>query len=127
MADASAARPAQCAFSLKPPSNTNSTTSGIAAKIELTPSDPLTGSYTCLNMMSSPCPWSFLPREGWGQTGLAVHAGVPERVAAGLREDAQAVRPRADADPPEQLPGARRDRVHHAVVAAAQPEDLAVR
>src|SRR3954447_9448904 len=75
MADASAAKPAQCAFSLKPPSNTNSTTSGIAAKIELTPSDPLTGSYTCLNMMSSPCPWSFLPRGRALQTGPAGACG----------------------------------------------------
>ena len=42
---------------------------------------------------------------------LAEHARVPERVAARLRVDAEAVRAVADRDPREQLPVSRADRV----------------
>ena len=45
---------AQCAFILSPPSSTNSTTIGIAAKIEVSPSESPTGSSTCLYMPHPP-------------------------------------------------------------------------
>src|ERR1700712_5711810 len=45
---------AQCAFIFSPPRSTNSTMMGIAAKIELIPSELLTGSSTCLYMPHPP-------------------------------------------------------------------------
>src|SRR3954470_18608368 len=48
MALASEISAAQCAFIFTPPSSTNSTTIGMAAKIELRPSELPTGSSTCL-------------------------------------------------------------------------------
>src|SRR5690242_13131419 len=56
----------------------------------------------------------------------AQDSGVSDRVAARLRPYAQAVRPLADMDAVQQLPGARADGVDLGVVAAAQPEHLAV-
>src|SRR5215208_6156828 len=47
-------RAAQWAFILSPPSRTNRTMIGIAAKIELRPSELLTGSNTCLYMPHPP-------------------------------------------------------------------------
>src|SRR5581483_10173384 len=58
---------------------------------------------------------------------LTQDAGVSERVAAGLRPDAETVRSRADMDAGEQLPAARRDRVDLGVVPSGEPECLAVR
>src|SRR5947208_2627314 len=70
----------------------------------------------------APCPAARCLLEA-----LAENAGVAERVPAGLRPDAERVRPRTDGDAGEQPPGVRRDRVHLAVVAAREPEHLAVR
>src|SRR3954463_10555298 len=64
---ASAIRPAQCAFIFMPPSSTKSTTSGSTAKIEVSPSDPLTGSYTCWYMMP-PSPRDLIPGAEGAQT-----------------------------------------------------------
>src|SRR5690348_14310784 len=56
----------------------------------------------------------------------AQDSGVADRVAAGLRPHAQAVRPLADGDAVQQLPVAGADGVDLGVVAAAQPQHLAV-
>src|SRR5205809_4099092 len=58
--------------------------------------------------------------------GLAQDARVAERVPAGLRPDAKAVRADADGDLGEQAPAAGRDRVDDTAVAARQPEHLPV-
>src|SRR3954462_2853560 len=50
----SAASAAHCALTRSPPSRTNSVTNGSTAKIVVTPSDPLTGSYPCLYMSAPP-------------------------------------------------------------------------
>src|SRR4051794_28758088 len=118
-------RPAQCAAKRKPPRSTKRTTSGITAKIELSPSDPPTGSYTWWYICTPP-PAPVVPEAGWLQTQLPEYAGVSERIAAGLREDAEAMRPGADPDALDQPAAAGRDRIDDAVVAAAQPQDLAV-
>ena len=44
---------AHCAFILKPPSSTNSTTNGSTAKIAVSPSEWDTGSRTCLYTVTS--------------------------------------------------------------------------
>src|SRR5882757_7484826 len=54
------------------------------------------------------------------------HARMPERIAAGLRIDAEPVRTRADRDPRQQFAVRGADRVDLGVVAAGEPEDLAV-
>src|SRR5580765_4552129 len=58
---------------------------------------------------------------------LAHVAGVAERVAAGLRPNAEAVRAGSDVDACEEMPGACRQGVDLVVVSAAEPEHVAVR
>src|SRR4051812_30583836 len=57
---------------------------------------------------------------------LAENPGVTDRVPAGLRPDGETVRAGADGDARQQLPGPRAQRVDLAVVAARQPQHLAV-
>src|SRR5215470_12766870 len=57
---------------------------------------------------------------------LPQNAGVAERVAAGLRVDAEAVRPLADGNAREQVAVSRVERVNLRVVAAGQPQHLVV-
>src|SRR4051812_31161253 len=59
-------------------------------------------------------------RSGWSTTGtlLAQDPRVPERVAPGLRPDAEPVRAAPHADARQQLAGAGRERVDDAAVAS---------
>ncbi len=54
IATASEIRPAQCDFSFRPPSSTNSVASGIIATSALANSESPTGSSTCLYIVRSP-------------------------------------------------------------------------
>src|SRR4051794_7045825 len=56
----------------------------------------------------------------------AKDAGMPQRVAAGLRPDAEAMRSRPDGDPCAQAAGAGVDGVDLGAIAAGQPQDLAI-
>src|SRR6478672_6876628 len=61
IATTSEARAAHCALSFSPPSRMKSVISGSAAKIVDTPSELLTGSYTCLYMFAPPESWTLDP------------------------------------------------------------------
>src|SRR5258708_21694422 len=67
-----------------------------------------------------------LERTALPEIRLAEDAGVTQRVAAGLRVDAQAVRLAAHGNAGEQLSVLRVDRVDLGVVAAGQPDHLPV-
>src|SRR3954447_10315008 len=78
---------ATCAFSFSPPSRMNSVASGIRANSELTNSESLTGSRTCLYIdVSSP---RYLGR-GYplilGATRAVARAGLVARLAAAVPE-----------------------------------------
>src|SRR4051812_35718177 len=78
------------------------------------------GSWGCSTAGSSCSPTS---RPADRASPSAQRAGVPERVATGLRPDAEPVRAAADADAVQETSAARADRVDLAVEAARQPED----